>query len=295
MVAQRVARPHDAQLQTNSIHDAVGRVSRHRKSWARNWSKATMRNPDGSGTPLWTCPMLVDPTHLDTSGKPTVLSDSLVIVKYLDAVYPEHKVIQDGTNALYAAWAAFIWQNLGGKLVELVVPLCPNILSERSREYFVMTREKRLGPLSEMCPDRAKAWAEVQNGLDKIAAALNANGEGDEKNLKVIPGRESYADFTLVAPLLWASSIIGKDEMEVLESWNGGRWRKIMDLHQASGVLKIQLLKSGEPFEFKYSRLTRPTSCWQWYWRKVSVSRHIRHAGANIISLQRASAKASMC
>ncbi|RDB17722.1 Glutathione S-transferase-like protein ustS [Hypsizygus marmoreus] len=185
-------------------------------------AKPTTPNPDGSGTLLWTCPMLVDPTHLDASGKPTVLSDSLVIVKYLDAVYPERKVIEDGTDALHAAWAAFIWQNLTGKIVNLVVPLCPNILSERSREYFVATREKWWGPLADMCPDRVKVWAEVQNGLDKIATALNAN------------------DFTLVAPLFWVSSIVGKDELDALESWNGGRWRKIMDLHQASGVLKIQ-------------------------------------------------------
>ncbi|RDB17589.1 Glutathione S-transferase-like protein ustS [Hypsizygus marmoreus] len=201
-------------------------------------AKPTTPNPDGSGTLLWTCPMIIDPNHIDSDGKPTVISDSIVIAKYLDEVYPERKVIPEGTDALYNVWSQFIGQNITGKLASLLVPLCPNVLSERGKEYFITTREKWWGPLDKMCPDREKGWAGVQEGLNKVAAALDANGEGDEKRLRVIPGREWYADFTLIAPLLWASTIVDKKELEALRGWNDGRWGKILDSH--AEVLRIE-------------------------------------------------------
>ncbi|KAG6853436.1 hypothetical protein C0991_004436 [Blastosporella zonata] len=194
-------------------------------------AKPTTPNPDGSGVLLWTCPMLIDPNHLDVEGKATVLSDSPVIIKYLDEVYPEIKAIPDGTADIHTVWLPLAG-SITGKLGKLIVPLCPNILSPRGAEYFVTTREKWWGPLNQFCPDRAKAWINVQEALDKIASALDANGEGGE-NLRVVPGKVTYADFALVAPFLWAQSILSEEEFNALKSWNGGRWGKILEQNAA--------------------------------------------------------------
>ena len=87
---------------------------------------------------IWTLSMLVDPKHLEDDGSPTVLSDSLVIVEYLDRMCP----FPEGTRTLHAAWMQFINVNLlNGSLRDLVIPECPNILSARGRDYFVQTRE----------------------------------------------------------------------------------------------------------------------------------------------------------
>ncbi|KAG6816660.1 hypothetical protein H0H87_004020, partial [Tephrocybe sp. NHM501043] len=192
-------------------------------------AKPTTPIPDGSGTLLWTCPMLVDPNHLDSNGKSTVLSDSPLIIKYLDEVYPEVKAIPDGTADLHNEWIAFIGQNVITKIASLVIPLCPNILSPRGQEYFVTTREKWWGPLEKMCPDRPKAWKEVQEGLDKVAQALDAKTEDGRENLRFIPGKVCYADFVLAASLLWAKSIVSKEELDALKSWNGGRWARVLE------------------------------------------------------------------
>ncbi|KAG6848756.1 hypothetical protein H0H93_014355 [Arthromyces matolae] len=173
--------------------------------------------------------MIVDPNRLDAEGKATVLSDSPVIIKYLDEVYPEIKAIPDGTAALHTVWLSFIGQNVTGKLAPLCVPLCPNILSPRGKEYFITTREKWWAPLDKMCPDRSKAWKDVQDGLKKVADALDANGEGHGENLRAIPGTTSYADFALLGALLWAKSLVSEEEFKTLKSWNDGRWGKILE------------------------------------------------------------------
>lgn len=195
--------------------------------------------PDGSGNMLWTVPMLVDPNHLNVEGKPTVLSDSANIVKYLEDAYPERKVIPEGTEALHRAWRDVIYQNITSKVAMIVVPLCPDVLSPRAKEYFVSTREAWSGgPLKDFCPDHAKAWEDLKEGLSKVAVALDANGVDGEVHLRVIPGKVTYADFLMVAPLLFGVTLISKEELEALRGWNNGRWGKVLDVHV--GLLRIQ-------------------------------------------------------
>jgi hypothetical protein len=105
-------------------------------------AKPTTPNPDGSGDTIWTCPMIRDPNTLDLRGKPTVLSDPTAIFKYLEESYPQPQIIPFGSASLQYGWSQFIHQNLSTSLAKLVVPLCPGVLSERGREYFIATREK---------------------------------------------------------------------------------------------------------------------------------------------------------
>ncbi|KAG6826521.1 hypothetical protein H0H92_015493 [Tricholoma furcatifolium] len=198
-------------------------------------AKPTTPVPDGSGTLLWTCPMILDPNHLDAEGKATAVSESSIIIKYLDDTYPEIKVIPDGTEAMQQAWFSLIVENVHSRIKFVAVPRCPDILSPRGREYFITTREKWWGPLDKMCPDRETAWKAVQEGLDNVAQALDANG--GKENLRVVPGKPTYADFVLVAPLLWARSTVTEEEFETLKSWNDGRWGKIVE--QSEPLLRV--------------------------------------------------------
>lgn len=200
-------------------------------------AKPTILSPYDSGMMLWTCPMLIDPNRLDSDGKPTVLSDSIIIAKYLDEVYPDRKVIPDGTHALHAAWLQFIDQNILGKLAILLIPDCANILGPRGREYYITNNEKCWGPLSKMCPDREQAWKDVREGLNTVAAALDANGKGEGVDLRVIPGQDSYADFAMIAPFLWAELVASREELDMMKGWNDGRWGKLLNLH--AGLLRV--------------------------------------------------------
>ncbi|KAF8062328.1 hypothetical protein FPV67DRAFT_1508058 [Lyophyllum atratum] len=201
-------------------------------------AKPTGLKPDGSGDGYWTCPMIVDPNHRNSEGKPTVLSDSYAIARYLDEAYPEPMLFPEGSHALHIGWARYVTSRVHEPLARLLLPMCPDILSLRSKEYFIRTREAWYGPLNEMCPDRPKVWKNVQEGLDSVAAALDANGVDGEQNLRVIPGRTSYADFSIMGVLLWAVAIVPNEESDPLEGWNDGRWGRILDLH--ANLLRIE-------------------------------------------------------
>jgi glutathione S-transferase len=201
--------------------------------------------PTGKGDAPYTVPILVDPNHLDSGGKAIVLSDSNKIVEYLEDVYPNHPVIPQGTGALIAAWESFVEQELIMKAFRLIVPLCPQIISERSQEYFTRTREKWWGPLNQICPDRKKAMDELKGGMEKVAQALafNLTGAGDSAAVDtVIPGRITYADFILAGSLLWSLAVFPEDSEEVHElmSWNGSKWRIFVDNLRANGLLVVK-------------------------------------------------------
>ena len=177
--------------------------------------------------------MLVDPNHPEEDGSPTVLSDSPVIVEYLDRTYSEPPLFPEGTRALHGAWMQFINVNvLNRSLRDLVIPECPKILSARGKDYFVLTREAWLGTsLGEVCPDREVAWKIVRVGLDKVACVLDSNGVVRTRNLTVVPGKVCYADFVLLSALLWVTVTVRKEEVEALKTWNEGRWENILNLH----------------------------------------------------------------
>ncbi|KAF8886767.1 hypothetical protein BD779DRAFT_606021 [Infundibulicybe gibba] len=157
--------------------------------------------------------MLMDPNNLDSEGKPTG-----TIAAHLDEMYPERKVIPEGTTALHDVWTQFIGQNMLMPIFPILAPLCTVVLSERSKEYFIQTREEWFGPLNQMCPDIEEGWVQVRAGLDKVAAALDANGDGEGRNLRVIPDREPYADFVIVGSLLcvypWEGGYGSVEELE---------------------------------------------------------------------------------
>ena len=46
----------------------------------------------------------------------------------------------------------------------------------------------------------------------------------------MVPDEVTYAEFALIAPLLWASVIIDKTERDALKRWNNGRCGAILDV-----------------------------------------------------------------
>ncbi|KAL0953214.1 hypothetical protein HGRIS_004468 [Hohenbuehelia grisea] len=179
-----------------------------------------------------TLPMIRDPTQLASDGKPIVLAESYAIIKYLDRTYPDKPVIPEGTDALQTAWMKFVWTVVVSKISPIYLPRGPSILSERAKEYFIRTRNEWLGPLDKMCPDEDKAWAEVEEGFSQVAAALDVNGVEEGRNLQVIPGQTSYADFVVLGVLLWGQTVISQEKLDEIRNWNGGRWGKILDMHK---------------------------------------------------------------
>ena len=62
---------------------------------------------------------------------------------------------------------------------------------------------------------------------------------GMKPTTTVVPGEVTYVDFATIAPLLWASVIIDKAEMDALRSWNHGRWGAVLELHFERALLWV--------------------------------------------------------
>ena len=135
-------------------------------------------NPD---FPAYTLPIITLPGPLDRSNpqtlKPKAIADSLEIVKYLEAEYPDPPLHLDSPvlprirEVLGKLWPAFRG---------IVIPRIPdNVLSLRSAEYFHETRTESFGmPLAAYEKDQVEkgAWDYLKNGAKEMGELL---GEGE--------------------------------------------------------------------------------------------------------------------
>ena len=89
-------------------------------------AEPTMLNPL-TNTPFYTIPFISDPNHLTEDGKPTVVSDSIKIARYLDEKYPsERTLIPMGTLALQG----FVFEYFVNSVIWPSFKLCTRSMAE---------------------------------------------------------------------------------------------------------------------------------------------------------------------
>ena len=114
------------------------------------------------------------------------------------------------------------------------------LLPPASQAYWRRTREALFGTtLEELSPPhkRAAQWSEVERAFNVVAGWLDA--AGDERltflgGETVVNGRlcVSHADLCVAGTLEWMRAVFGEDseEWKAIEGWQGGRWKKLLDL-----------------------------------------------------------------
>jgi len=187
------------------------------------------------GSPLYTCPSILDPTV----PAPTPVTDSLEIAFYLEKAYPSTpSLFPEGTKDAQLKFMQAVTELVIKPVRPLVMSGVPSSLEDpRGSEYFIRTRHLRWGrPLESLCPagseERKETWEKLKRGLDEIAEAYDKNIEG---NGEYFTGRSiTYADIFLVATFLWTKFIpCDRDEgvksvWEIIQGLNGGRWAKLV-------------------------------------------------------------------
>ncbi|KAG8879729.1 hypothetical protein FRB97_001475 [Tulasnella sp. 331] len=199
-----------------------------------------------NGTPLYTCPAIIDYIADPIAGKR--VAESMKIAHYLDETYASEQygptLFPEGTEA---AQNAFIEEidppmkscGLTDHAFALVVALSVGVLDTRGAEYINRERERALGrPVADICPggslERKEAWDGVKSCLDKVAATYDANKEGE---CQFFTGKGiTYADIYLISVFLWFRYLPSdRDGPDVQSGWdiiktlNDGRWQKMMD------------------------------------------------------------------
>lgn len=132
-------------------------------------------NPlDGSKTPLYTLPVIHDPATGAT------VSDSFKIAIYLDKTYPSPSVtfVPAGTVALQAAFQDMLAEKIAANLLPLIILNTRDAMSDKSREWWLRTREEKFGkPVEELLPagERPLVWKKALDGFKQVGQWLDAN------------------------------------------------------------------------------------------------------------------------
>ncbi|KAF8515788.1 hypothetical protein BU17DRAFT_67714 [Hysterangium stoloniferum] len=186
---------------------------------------------DGSNEPLYTLPAILD----ESTDTPVVITESLAIMEYLDAKYPDRPVLPKRGRALEHAFARFFGNIPGEPIPRLMTRPTMEIHDARSKLYVEQTRwdwyNIKCSEISPEGPVRDGHWNELEKGLDKLAEVLDKNGPDAEW----VAGHSepTRADFTMVAWLLWIK-IVSPDEWEKkVKPLNGGRWDKLLKKTEA--------------------------------------------------------------
>lgn len=176
------------------------------------------------GSPLYTLPVIHDPMN----GRTVVESSN--IAKYLDATYPGTQVLfPKGTAALHEAFRA---SHHAVHVATWALVCCPvwHRLNERSQVFYRSTREADEGKALEEIRTE-KEWEVAQAAYEKLAAWLDANGDGQDAEWVMGTGTVCFADVRIASCLMWAKTALGEEshEWKRICGWNEGRWKRIAD------------------------------------------------------------------
>lgn len=177
--------------------------------------------PDGR--PLYTLPVIVDPTRNPYS--PLVLSNSNTISEYLEATYPARTIFPPGTRAVQALFVHFIQEVFSKPILPIMVPLTHQQLPERTQAHF----RGGHGPVVPLVgPQREQAWQAVKEQFDFLAMIMDKNA-GDGDGIVIMGDQVTYADFALCSVLIWIERMAAHDGWARVRTWNNGRWSRLLD------------------------------------------------------------------
>lgn len=177
------------------------------------------------GRPHYTLPVIYDPSTK------LVISDSPVIVQYLDKQYPNTpKLFPYGTQGLIYAFGAASGPPIGHNIYRLLVFGVWKILEPASQPYFRATRELTFGAkLEDIVPSygEEKAWKALEDGFQLVSSWYDANAEG---SLFIFGDSITFADVIIAGRLIWARVTFGEDSKEwaTIAGWQNGRWGKFL-------------------------------------------------------------------
>jgi glutathione S-transferase len=209
-----------------------------------------------SGEPLYTVPILRDPTTNQS------LAGSLQIALSLEHIHPHApKLFPPGMEETITEFDNKFVRAVGAALAPLLLSRSWAQLYEGSKDYFRTTRERMFGgPLEQFSAPGAATtarWAAVREALEPFARDADACGASDTF---LMGERETYADIVAASWLGWTCRVWGADTQESaeLEAWHGGRWGRLtrafkeweyMDTPSASNSAKcvLSLLASIRP------------------------------------------------
>ncbi|CAE7084150.1 unnamed protein product [Rhizoctonia solani] len=191
--------------------------------------------------PHYTLPMIADPSS-EANGEPTYVADSFKIALYLDDKYPSPQyplIVPSGTRAIQHMWFTTYYPSLSALVVKLFYCLSPNILDERSVEYWHRTRGDKYRPPS--AEETSQHWEELREKFEALGKSLSLNDDTSEAGPFIMGKRLSFVDFTIGGFFYFIQRVDGKESKKLQEmmEWQGGKWNTLW-----KGIQDVEAMSS---------------------------------------------------
>ena len=172
--------------------------------------------------PWYTVPFI----HDQSTG--VVMSESLDIVRYLDKQYPSlPRVITPGTLAFETAYYTYFLTGVRSNWPKLVHLCLYETISPEAAAFLKELREAALGDtLENLAKNPQSQWDGYKDFLTSVTLPIYEKAEGT-----FLKGNEpGWADFVTSSMVLSLKLIYGADskEWEYIETWDNGRWIKLI-------------------------------------------------------------------
>jgi len=181
---------------------------------------ATYTEKNEDGTPLYTLPVIYDPS----TG--ACVADSILIAEYLDATYPDtptlfppgSMTVQQAFLAAYRLALPALWQFACARTI--------SILDARSAAHYKLVKFGKSAEDVTLTDEvRKKQWEKLKDDFGLLAGWLK-KGEADGPYILGNGNTISFLDFVVAGYIIWLRVIWGEDseEWRGIQSWHGGRW-----------------------------------------------------------------------
>jgi glutathione S-transferase len=181
----------------------------------------TFRDIKGIPTPVHTLPIIMDP---NTN---RLIADSFAIAQYLDEQYPDTpKVLPNNTAALVYVFQTAFYSAIKGTIL-LGSFRGAQKLNPESKEYYIRTREERFGiPWEQFATPKKR---EEQWNVLRVACNTVDGWYAISSGQFIMGDTPCFADFMVAGLCKWIQNCFENQEWEEVKSWNGGRWRRLVE------------------------------------------------------------------
>jgi len=168
------------------------------------------------------------PLLVETDGQ--IYDDSRLIIDHLEKKYPEPTLFPGGISGLshYQLVFRYCQATLFPTLVSMILMDIPDVLDPRDKDYFITSREKRVGmPLADYCAKREELRPTLNNQLDPFRKAMAVGGF-------ICGDAPAMSDYMLFGMLQWArvtSPFELYDQYDDIWDW----MEKMLDLYDGLG------------------------------------------------------------
>ncbi|KAH9476123.1 Glutathione S-transferase-like protein ustS [Psilocybe cubensis] len=187
--------------------------------------KAPPSSVRSDGRPVYTLPVIVDPTRNPHS--PIILSNSNTIAEYLEDTYPARPIFPQGSRAVQALFVHYIQEVFSKPLLPILVPMSHHQLPHSTQTHF---RGGQAPATTLVGPQREMAWQAAREQFDFLAAIMDKNkGDGYGDGVVAYGNDVTYADFALCSILIWIKRMDAHEGWARVRTWNQGRWSRLLD------------------------------------------------------------------